>query len=517
MPIQVNLQSINFFSQNITLLDGLTPDMIKIKYLWLLNAEVSNAIIGENKDGLVWYSGDWLDGYWQDGTWYSGTWHGGIWNNGKFYAYNFNAFNLLTGQFQILNTDNTRSSFLDGQWLNGDFYSGYFGSNTGICWSGYTYDPTTNDFTPYIDAPRWVNGTFHNGIMYDSVWKDGIFLAGEIHNSKWISGKFYSGIFDGDEWLDGTWYGGDFISGTWDDGTFTQLNKSILSRFGYSVNSTGTTSIWSGGTFVTGEFHSGVNDDNHDITHWLNGTFENGRWYGGHFKEGLWENGVWYNGIFGDVISTTFPYIYSASTWQNNTPIPNTILWTTGFTNSKYYFYATTGNTTENTIEILLNYTNISFPFSLPIYNINVSIDRDTIETNSDQIGDSKIRLILPTGFAPRLVTISTFDLWGKEIININDNNTIWRDSIKNWTTNFFNTGTTLGVQTTISAVTSAVTAIINSASITIQYPYTLNPPTWQNGTWYNGLWLDGTFENGYFYNGTWFHGTFVGGIIGTQ
>jgi len=74
---------------NYTMVDGLTPEKIKRKYIWLLNALVEDAIVGEDEYGLVWYSGTWYGGEWEDGTWYSGIWHDGEWKNGKFYSYRF--------------------------------------------------------------------------------------------------------------------------------------------------------------------------------------------------------------------------------------------------------------------------------------------------------------------------------------------------------------------------------------------------------------------------------------------
>ena len=58
---------------------GLTPDIIKRKYNWILNAIVDNAIIGQDDYGFVWYSGSWIAGEWEDGTWYSGIWYDGEW------------------------------------------------------------------------------------------------------------------------------------------------------------------------------------------------------------------------------------------------------------------------------------------------------------------------------------------------------------------------------------------------------------------------------------------------------
>jgi len=68
---------------NITLIDGMTIEKLKVKYIWIFNAIIEDALIGEDEYGLVWYKGTWVCGDWTDGTWYSGTWLNGTWKNGK--------------------------------------------------------------------------------------------------------------------------------------------------------------------------------------------------------------------------------------------------------------------------------------------------------------------------------------------------------------------------------------------------------------------------------------------------
>jgi hypothetical protein len=65
------------------LCNGLTLDIIKEKYSWLLNKEnkFKDAVIGiKGYDKLIcWYSGTWINGTWVDGTWENGTWKKGTW------------------------------------------------------------------------------------------------------------------------------------------------------------------------------------------------------------------------------------------------------------------------------------------------------------------------------------------------------------------------------------------------------------------------------------------------------
>src|SRR5581483_5487162 len=68
----VNIDPNNYTYQ---LRDGLTIETITNLYPWILTAEISNAIIGLDKnDSLLWYDGVWMCGRWFGGTWLSGAW-----------------------------------------------------------------------------------------------------------------------------------------------------------------------------------------------------------------------------------------------------------------------------------------------------------------------------------------------------------------------------------------------------------------------------------------------------------
>jgi hypothetical protein len=321
---------------NFTMIDGLTIDIVKRKYIWLLNAIVENAIIGQDDYGLVWYSGNWLAGEWEDGTWYSGIWYDGEWKNGKFYSYRFDTRQLLLRNKRVLEKDNPiYSQFRNGIWRRGEFFNGYFGPEVNILdW----------DYQAKVDlifsATRWESGTFYNGVFRNTVWlqspgQKSIFKNGIFYNSEWLNGTFLNGTFQGYMWWDGNFTGGDFIFGQWITGTFSQSNPNIKSRFG-SMPITGNTMIgtsviWYDGQFISGEFHSGLNiisgvtsvSDNHNRTWWMAGDWYKGSWYGGthvsgqffngNWYEGFWSggtfnNGVWYNGFWldGDVNNGLF-------------------------------------------------------------------------------------------------------------------------------------------------------------------------------------------------------------------
>jgi hypothetical protein len=63
----------------------------------------------------------------------------------------------------------------------------------------------------------------------------------------------------------------------------------------------------------------------HHTTHWKDGIFNNGLWYGGHFEKGNFNYGNWYGGIFNIDVSDEFS---SLTIWKNG--IWNDGLWMNG-------------------------------------------------------------------------------------------------------------------------------------------------------------------------------------------
>lgn len=335
MSVVLNIEGIDFEKANVTFVDGMSLERVKIKYNWLLNAKVKDAIIGENDRGIVWYFGDWYCGEWEDGTWYSGNFYDGIWQNGVFYSYQLDKFDVLSNVFFIKQVGNQYSTFHNGIWVTGTFGSGTFGlSGTTEDWTGFQlYDATYEgyDFPNFKKAVNtiggaiqyeekkvavWLDGIFQNGDFYNAIWNNGRHSNGNMTNSKWLDGYWFNGQFDGDTWYNGLWYNGNFIKGNWMNGTFCQLNSSLVSRFGNTLLDTNdNTAIcnWYNGTWKSGEWFSGyIADSNNNpleseknyLSIWHDGVWENGIWYGGHFKSGTWKNGIWKNGIFGYLNST---------------------------------------------------------------------------------------------------------------------------------------------------------------------------------------------------------------------
>jgi len=58
----------------IDLQDGLTYNDLKVKYSWVLEANIEEAVIGERNNSLMWHGGKWNWGVWRSGIWK----HGGM-------------------------------------------------------------------------------------------------------------------------------------------------------------------------------------------------------------------------------------------------------------------------------------------------------------------------------------------------------------------------------------------------------------------------------------------------------
>lgn len=335
----VNLINVGDNSNYLTLVDGLDLEKLKTRYNWLFNASINNAVVGEDNNGLVWYMGDWYCGEWKGGTWYSGTWYDGTWNGGKWYSYNLDRYELFNQKFSILDKNEVYSKFLNGTWVGGTWYDGTFGDST-IDITGYTHSQIEEG----VGCAIWKGGDYYDGIFQNAIWCNGNFYNGEMKYTQWKTGNFFNGSFYIGSWWNGNFLGGDFMKGDWEYGYFTIKDSTVNSRFGYNFDpSSATTTRWYGGIFENGEFYSGYQtgstpsrrvyqkipinriitsnqahieldnlmlSNNHNRTHWYEGTFKNGYWFGGTFNQGLWEHGVWYNGVFSGAT-------LSASTWTD--------------------------------------------------------------------------------------------------------------------------------------------------------------------------------------------------------
>ena len=280
-----SLINVDFNKYRYRLFDGLTLNDLVVKYPWLLEAEVSNAAIGLVDGELTWYSGIWECGRWFEGNWISGTWL-----SGDFYGGKWTSKSVIDKKIQIEIADkkiiDDKSIWHTGRWFGGTWEGGIW--RTG----------------------RWYEGSFNSGEWLDGIWNDGTFNGGKWKGGIWVLGNWNNGNFNCSNkpsyWLDGKFNGGDFGNGVWYNGTFE--SKKTTARFGTeSFNSR--PSIWHGGNFLSGSFHSHLDlDDNgntvrsktHKYSIWNTGNFINGDFYGG-VAYNINFNGTWHGGILEDI------------------------------------------------------------------------------------------------------------------------------------------------------------------------------------------------------------------------
>jgi len=496
---------LNFNISNITFVDGLTADKVKIRYNWFFNGKVLNAVVGEDSYGLVWYSGDWLCGDWWDGTWYSGTFNG-RWRNGNFYSYLLDPVDVLKGTLRPLIDDNIYSTF-SGLWQNGNFYNGTFltsGSTTSWndFWSGSTDNITTS---------VWENGTFFNGILKDSIWLTGKFMGGNMTNSQWLSGSFFNGTFQG-YWTSGDFKGGDFIYGYWSGGTFSQISPTTISRFCTNGTAEGSC-LWMNGIFRNGEFGSTDNS----VAIWENGIYESGTWIGGHFKKGQFIGGNWLGGIFGDY--TTTDYVYCTSITE--TGDTSLTVWT-GITNAEGNPNCTDYSSclVSPTAKYISNYNillngNISRTLVFSGFTFNIPTDSKIIDIEVKIIKGNTIGDVIDEEFSISKTGLINSGIEDKSLKNTtwNQQTGIYHFTGSNFTSNEINNGINI-LQSAKFKTFQAVNSVrIYSCSVRITYS-SINTPIWRNGNWGNGYWISGTFINGQFNDGFWESGNFDSGIL---
>ena len=278
-----SLVNVDFNRYRYRLVDGLTFDDLNSKFPWILEAEISEAIIGQDANSnLVWYKGIWEFGRWFGGTWYSGTWRYGDWYGGVWNSKNIKDMKLSV-EVDSNTEDNTKSIWYTGRW----------------------YDGTWNDGT-WLGG-RFYGGTWNKGLWYNGIWNDGIWNDGKFNGGIWVKGDWNSGVFNTDNepayWIDGNWYGGDFENGIWYNGIFEQ--RYSASRFGTnSYNSR--TATWNGGIFSGGSFYSKLDmvadvSTTHKYSIWKTGTWTGGDFYGGIAYNMDFKSGTWHGGILEDI------------------------------------------------------------------------------------------------------------------------------------------------------------------------------------------------------------------------
>ena len=279
-----NLVNLDLNKYKFQFVDGLSLYEINTTFPWILESEISNAIIGRDDNGPIWYSGTWICGRWFGGTWISGTWLGGDWYGGTWSAYN-TTYKIISDQINTTYVDNSISKWYGGRWFDGT-------------WNGGTW----------YDGRRY-SGDWNRGIWYNGIWNDGHWYDGDFEGGIWVSGTWESGTFNCNSkpayWINGIFNSGDFENGMWYNGQFGNIQNK-LSRFGTKSTNT-RNSTWHGGNWIGGEFHSQLNIDSqsglpivsdiHKYSIWKTGNWIGGDFYGGisydiNFKKGTWHGGI---------------------------------------------------------------------------------------------------------------------------------------------------------------------------------------------------------------------------------
>ena len=246
--------------------DGLTLSKMLEKYTWIVESEVSRGLVGEDTNGLIFYSGIWRCGRWFGGTWYSGQWLAGDWYGG---IWNSNWIKTRGGDILVDSTQvDTQSLWYSGRWFDGT-------------WNGGTW----------LGGRKYL-GTWNGGLWNSGIWNDGTWNAGQFRGGIWVSGLWNGGRFNTDVnpsyWLDGEFKSGDFENGRWFDGQFSQYIGS--SRFGTRASGN-SKAIWETGDWISGEFFSGRLTDSSGN----NQVSEMHRW--SQFKSGDWASGQFWGGV----------------------------------------------------------------------------------------------------------------------------------------------------------------------------------------------------------------------------
>lgn len=277
------LKNVDFTKYRYRLIDGLNIETLSVAYPWILEAEISGAVMGlDTSNSLVWYKGIWEGGRWFGGTWISGTWKYGDWYDGVWNSKTIKD-KKLTVEIDQKSSDPFQSTWFTGRWFGGTW-------NNGTWANGRFY------------AGEWNDGVWNNGIWNDGTWNNGRFIGGI-----WVDGEWNNGIFNTDNepayWIDGQWSGGDFENGMWYNGSFE--TKVAPSRFGTKAYNS-RTATWHGGKWLSGSFYSKLGSaagpsEVHKYSIWYTGQWMTGDFYGGIAYNIDFKSGTWHGGILEDI------------------------------------------------------------------------------------------------------------------------------------------------------------------------------------------------------------------------
>lgn len=458
------LKNVDESRYTFTLVDGLSVKKLEQNYHWILNATLRDAVVGEDADGLVFYSGEWVDGIFESGKWYSGTIRNIEWIHGEMYSYPVTyKYNQITVD-KLATPNNNHTNWYGGHWLSGTWYSGTWHQGT---WSD----------------GEFINGLWVNGIHENGVWRDGRFDGGEWLNGTWLSGQFsQNNSFS--VWYNGMWFGGDFENGVWKNGTWDETER-VSSRFGTKATYL-KKALWEYGVWKNGSFYSGTTTmdgvdgllptGNYTNSRWLNGVWHKGTFYGGTWSYGVWRNGIWVNGFMRSTLTIDAIEVRDAGSLLISF-------------NQKHYFK----DTQYGFLNIL----------GLPIYIQGELDSRTEFFGYNAHPGKHKVREIVDeytiiiacdASFAEQYVANISVTTAAQQLLS----------------------RCQLGACLDYSSIPVNDIRTVHVEPNTLPYKGVPRPAThWMNGTWQGGIWEFGYFENGFFQSGMWVDGAFEQGAFG--
>lgn len=259
--------------------DGLTLEVLKKKFAWVLNAKIKDAILGIKGNSLVWYngvweSGKWIDGFWKNGVWKSGDWVNGIWYKGTWYK----------GTWKKKSTRPDNSWVDDITWGIKVMLKEQFDNITKKISLKEDVRPSIDPEPESVLLKRYGIKELKDGLTLVKIFRDFPWLL-EAKMKNAVIGTntagFYIIWYKGD-WLDGEWKDGLWKSGTWSKGIW---------RNGKWESGVWRNGEWRNGTWKDGLWIKGI---------WKDGYFEGGKWLNGHWKNGFWNGGEWVDGDWDD-------------------------------------------------------------------------------------------------------------------------------------------------------------------------------------------------------------------------
>jgi len=327
--LKIDIEGVDFKESNITFVNGLTMEKVRLHYNWLLNAKVKDVILGEDDYGIVWYFGDWYCGEWVDGTWYSGNFFNGTWNNGKWYSYKLHKIDIVNEKIIIQESSKEYSMFHNGLWKNGIWNDGIFGEDSIEEWYNFTkFDFLNTDYNNNNNINVPIFKIFKEEMDSYIQWKKD---TNQILTYFTLAFRKARGYFSIDEKIKLENYGilNDYYK-------ITDINYDIndnIESFLFTV--TDIDKINEIHTHLQDEitygdykiikihsedsFDSNLNsiyvEETKDVAIWLNGNwkqglFQNATWDDGVFEAGLFLNSKWIDGIFYDGV-------FDGDTWYD--------------------------------------------------------------------------------------------------------------------------------------------------------------------------------------------------------